>query len=414
MEKPLEVAHQQLENAASLLKLDEGLVEYLKTPDRVLTVKVPVRMDDGRIKVFVGYRSQHCGVRGPYKGGIRYHPEVTLEEVIALSMWMTWKCAVVNIPYGGGKGGVACNPKEMSRSELERLTRRYTSAILPIIGPDRDIPAPDVYTTPEVMSWIMDTYSNFKGFTVPGVVTGKPVEVGGSHGRVSSTGRGVAIIAREGLKLLGLPVRGAQVVIQGFGNVGYFAAKVLSDWGAKIIGVSDSKGGIYNRNGINVDKLLNHKLKTGSVIGFEDAKTISHDELLSVECDVLIPAALENAINKENAPNINAKIICEGANGPTTPEADIILEEKEIMVIPDILANAGGVVVSYFEWVQDLNRYFWDEERVNSELEKIMVESFNQVIRTREEFKDISLRNAAMILALRRVVRAFELRGLWP
>ena len=412
---PLQIAQKQLEEAAEIMNLDEGLVEYLKEPDRVLRVKVPVRMDNGEIRVFTGYRAQHCGVRGPYKGGIRYHPDVTMEETVALAMWMTWKCAVVDIPYGGGKGGIACNPKEMSKKEIERLTRRYTTAILPIISPDQDIPAPDVYTNPEVMSWIMDTYSIFKGYSVPGIVTGKPIELGGSKGRISSTGRGVAIVAREAANRLGIRLSDARVVVQGFGNVGYHAAKILSDWGARIIAVSDSKGGIHLDSGLNVDKVMEHKLETGSVAGFDKAKEISNEELLELECDILIPAALEGVITKKNADRINARIIAEGANGPTTPDADRILDEKCELVIPDILANSGGVVVSYFEWVQDLNRYFWDEERVNAELEKIMVRSFNEVLAQKKELgKSATWRNAAMVLALKRVVRAFELRGLWP
>jgi glutamate dehydrogenase/leucine dehydrogenase len=405
----------QLEAAANVIKLDRGILEYLKVPDRVLQVKVPVRMDDGSIRVFVGYRSQHCGVRGPYKGGIRYHPDVTLEEVIALSMWMTWKCAVVNIPYGGGKGGVACNPKEMSEGELERLTRRYTTAILPLLSPDRDIPAPDVYTNPQTMAWIMDTYSNIRGYAVPGVVTGKPIELGGSEGRVSSTGRGTAIAAREAAKLLGIKIEDSTVAVQGFGNVGYHAAKILSEWGARVVAVSDSRGGIYS-DSLDVERVAEHKARTGSVVGFDGVEEITNEELLEIECDILIPAALGNVITKENAYNVKAKIISEGANGPTTPEADRILEERGVFIVPDILANAGGVVVSYFEWVQDLNRYFWDEERVNAELERVLVRSFKEVVSIKKEYKNagITMRDAAMILALKRVVRAFELRGLWP
>jgi glutamate dehydrogenase/leucine dehydrogenase len=412
-DNPYEIAVRQLESASEILKLDRGIVEYLKVPDRVLKVKVPVKMDDGSIRVFIGYRSQHCGVRGPYKGGIRYHPDVTLDEVIALSMWMTWKCAVVNIPFGGGKGGIVCSPKEMSHNELERLTRRYTTAILPIIGPDRDIPAPDVYTNPQTMAWIMDTYSNIMGYAVPGIVTGKPIEIGGSEGRVSSTGRGVAISAREALKKLEIPLKGARVAVQGFGNVGYYASKILSEWGAKIVAVSDSKGGIYSEDGLDVDKVLEHKQYTGECRGFDGADEITNEELLELECDVLIPAALENVITEKNADKINAKVISEGANGPTTPEADRILEERGVFVVPDILANAGGVIVSYFEWVQDLNRYFWNEERVNTELEKVLVRSFNEVFEIKKEYK-VCPRDSAMILALKRVVRAFELRGLWP
>ncbi len=409
---PYEMACIQLERAAEMINLREDIVEYLKVPDRVIEVKIPVKMDDGRIEVFTGYRAQHCGIRGPYKGGIRYHPNVNRDEVVALAMWMTWKCAVVNIPFGGGKGGVRVDPKKLSESELERLTRRYTAAILPIIGPERDIPAPDLYTDERVMAWIMDTYSVYRGYAVPGIVTGKPVELGGSLGRKSATGRGVAIITREVAKLLGEELKNLTVAIQGFGNVGYHAAKTLSEMGAKIVAVSDSKGGVLNWEGLDIEALFEHKKRSGSVLNF--AENITNEELLSLDVDILIPAAIENVITKDNVRDVKARIIVEAANGPVTPEAEEYLDKKCELVVPDILANAGGVVVSYFEWVQDLERYFWDEERVNSELERIMVRAFEDVVKTKNEFGEILMRDAAMILALRRVVKALELRGIFP
>jgi glutamate dehydrogenase/leucine dehydrogenase len=411
---PYEMACRQLERAAELIELDSELVDYLKVPDRVLTVKVPVRMDDGKIRVFVGYRSQHCGVRGPYKGGIRYHPSVTMEEVIALSMWMTWKCALVDIPFGGGKGGVRVNPKELSSSELERLTRRFTTAIMPIIGENRDIPAPDIYTDSQTMAWMMDTYSVYKGYTVPGIVTGKPVELGGSLGRESATGRGVAIVARESAEAIGSTINDATIAIQGYGNVGYWAAKTLSEMGARVVAVSDSRGGVFNWDGLDVDALIGYKKETGSVVGFPGTEPISNEELLKLEVDVLIPAAIEGVIHAENMKEIRARMIVEAANGPITPEAEEYLNRKCELVVPDILANSGGVIVSYFEWVQDLERYFWDLDRVNRELERVLVNAFRDMIETRHEFGKILWRDAAMVIALRRVVESLRLRGLWP
>jgi len=387
-------------------------VEYLKVPDRVLKVKVPVKMDNGRIKIFLGYRAQHCGVRGPYKGGVRYHPDVTMEEVIALAMWMTWKCALVNIPFGGGKGGVRVNPKELSKNELERLTRRFITAIMPIIGAERDIPAPDIYTDEQTMAWMMDTYSVNKGYTVPGIVTGKPVELGGSVGRSSATGRGVAIITRESAEAIGMNLKDASVAIQGFGNVGYWTAKILEEMGARIIAVSDSKGGVVDYDGIDVNSLKEYKVRHGSVVGF--AEGISNEELLEMKVDILIPAAIGGVIHRDNVDKVKARMVVEAANGPITPEAEKKLDKRCELVVPDILANAGGVVVSYFEWVQDLERYFWDLERVNKELERIMVNAFREMMKVKSEFGYILWRDAAMIIALRRVVRALELRGIFP
>jgi glutamate dehydrogenase/leucine dehydrogenase len=410
---PLEVAIEQLERAAEKLKLDPGVLELLKHPRRVIIVSVPVKMDDGTIKVFTGYRVQHNPWRGPYKGGIRYHPDVDLDEVKALAMWMTWKCAVLDIPYGGAKGGVVCNPKQMSKNELERLTRRYTTMILDDIGPYRDVPAPDVYTDAQTMAWIMDTYSQIKGYSVPEVVTGKPVSVGGSPGRAGATGRGVAIVAREAAKYLGIRMKNATVAVQGYGNVGSYTARVLKDMGCKIIAVSDSKGGAYNPNGFDPYKILAFKKETGTVVGFKGTKKITNEELLELNCDILVPAALENQITKENADNIKARIISEGANGPTTPEADDILCEKKILAIPDILANAGGVTVSYFEWVQNLHREQWTEEEVNKKLEAKMVKAFHDVLEASKK-DEVNMRTAAYMLGVGRVAEAYNKLGLFP
>ncbi|AIY89993.1 Glu/Leu/Phe/Val family dehydrogenase [Geoglobus acetivorans] len=410
---PYEMACYQLERAGEIAGIEEDIVEYLKYPDRAVEVKIPVKMDDGSLRVFTGYRVQHCGVRGPYKGGIRYHPSVNLDEVKALAMWMTWKCALVNIPFGGGKGGVRVDPKKLSIRELERLTRRYTTALIPFVGPKRDIPAPDVYTNEQVMAWIMDTYSNFKGYAVPGIVTGKPVDLGGSFGRNSATGRGVAIITRESAKAIGLELEGASVAIQGFGNVGYWAAKTLHEMGAKIVAVSDSRGGIFDEKGFDPDRVLEHKKKTGSVVGCTDT-FLTNEELLELEVDILIPAAVENVINEDNVKNVRARMIVEGANGPVSPKAEEHLDNRCELIVPDILANAGGVVVSYFEWVQDLERYFWDIEKVNHELEKILVKAFNELLSIKREYDSILWRDAAMIAALKRVVDAIKIRGIFP
>ncbi len=410
---PLDVALEQLEMAAEMLELDPGIHEFLKRPKRTLTVSIPIRMDKGNIQIFWGCRVQHLDSRGPFKGGIRYHPCVDLAEVTALAMWMTWKCAVVDIPYGGAKGGVCCNPKEMSKTELERLTRRYTNMLLDFIGPQRDVPAPDVYTDAQTMAWIMDTYSRFKGYSVPECVTGKPIIVGGSEGRTEATSRGVVICVREAIKRLGMKMKGTTVAVQGFGNVGWNAAKIAYDWGAKIVAVSDSRGGIYNPEGLNPYKVLEHKERAGTVLGFKKAKQVTNKELLEVKCDILIPAALENQITKANAGRIKAKIVCEGANGPTTPKADKILGEKKVFLIPDILANAGGVTASYFEWVQNLTREHWALEEVNRKLENMMVKAFDDVYKTMDK-EETNMRTAALLLGVGRVADALKTLGLWP
>ena len=411
---PLDVALEQLEIAAEMLELDPGVHAFLKRPKRTLTVSIPIKMDDGGICIFWGCRVQHIDARGPFKGGIRYHPRVDLGEVTALAMWMTWKCAVVDIPYGGAKGGVCCNPKEMSQAELERLTRRYTNMLLDFIGPHKDVPAPDVYTNAQTMAWIMDTYSRFKGYSVPECVTGKPIIIGGSEGRAEATSRGVIICIREAAKRLGMKMKGAKIAVQGYGNVGWNAAKIAYDIGAKIIAVSDSKGGIYNSQGLNPYKVFEHKEKTSSVSGFKKAKKeITNAEVLELKCDILIPAALENQITQANAGKIKAKIVGEGANGPTTPKADKILHEKKVFLLPDILANAGGVTASYFEWVQNLTREHWTLEEVNRKLENIMVKSFNDVYKSMSR-KEIDMRTAALLLGIGRVAEAIETLGLWP
>ncbi len=411
---PFETAKQQIDIVADLIGINDGTREVLKHPKRELTVNFPVRMDDGSYRVFTGHRVQYNMARGPCKGGIRYHPQVSLDEVRALAAWMTWKCAVVNIPYGGAKGGVICDPKHMSKGELERLTRRYTSEISSIIGPEMDIPAPDVYTDSQTMSWIMDTYSMQKGYSVPGVVTGKPVSLGGSEGRGEATGRGCAYVIRESAKDLGLRVKNGTVAVQGFGNAGSVAANILAEeQGAKIVAVSDSKGGIYKADGFNPRAVEEHKRKTGSVVGFPGAKTISNEEVLETQADILIPAALENQITKKNADKIRAKIVAEAANGPTLPEADTVLFQKKITVLPDILANAGGVTVSYFEWAQDIQGFFWSLAEVNSRLERVMVQSYNDVHKVATERK-VHNRTAAYVLAIQRVVDAIRIRGIYP
>jgi len=390
--------------------LDPNVHERLKYPRRVLCVYVPVNMDDGTVKVFQGFRSQHNDVLGPFKGGIRYHPNVTMEEVMALSIWMTWKCSVAGLPYGGSKGGVICNPKEMSVGEIERLSRGYFSAISLIVGPDRDIPAGDVNTSGREMAWFMDEYSKLRTYNVPGTVTGKPLSIGGSEGRVEATGKGVSIAGREGAKKLGIELRRADVVVQGFGNVGYYSAKFMSEFGCKITGLSDSKGGIYNAMGFNVDDVLKFKEKNGTVLGYPDAKEITNEELLEKKCDILIPCALENQITEKNAHRIKARLVLEGANGPTTPEADEILHESGVMVVPDVLANAGGVSVSYFEWVQNLQNYYWTKEEVNEKLDKLMVKAFNSVYETYLKY-ETDMRMAAYVCAINRVTEAMRIRG---
>ena len=406
-----------LEKAAKMLGLDEKDYIVVKYPERELKVAVPVEMDDGSIRVFEGYRVQHSNSRGPCKGGIRYHQDVDIDEVKALAAWMSFKCAVVNIPYGGGKGAVKVNPKELTKNELKNLTRRYTAMILPLIGPERDIPAPDVGTNAEIMGWIMDTYSMFKGYTIPGVVTGKPIDIGGSLGRKEATGRGVMFMTREILHRLGMPMIGARVAVQGMGNVGGTAAGLLYNEGCKIVAVSDVSGGVYCKSGLNVKEIIDFlgrnngkMLKDYDVPGI---KHITNDELLTVECDVLVPAAMENQITERIAPEIKAAVIVEGANGPTTVEADKILERNGKTVVPDILANAGGVVVSYFEWVQNIQSLMWDEEEVNRALEKIMIRSFNEVWDQKKE-KNTTMRMGAYIVAIDRIVKAKKIRGIFP
>ena len=381
--------------------------------ERELIVRFPVRMDNGGVKVFTGYRVLHNDTRGPGKGGIRYHPDVTLDEVRALAALMTLKTAVVNIPYGGAKGAVVCNPKTLSQSELERLTRRYTAEINNFIGPETDIPAPDVGTNPQIMAWIMDTYSMGKGHSVPAVVTGKPIEIGGSKGRFEATGRGCVLTALLAAKHFGINAKGATVAVQGAGNVGVTTANLLSREGSHIIAISDSKGGVYNSKGLELDRVFAHKRESGSVIGFKNAETITNAELLELQCDILVPAAMEDQLTKANADSVKAKIIVEGANAPTTPEADQILREKGIFIVPDILANSGGVVVSYLEWVQGLQSFFWDEAEVNAYLQKIMTEAFTRVLEISQHEK-VDMRTAAYILALQRLSCAMTMRGIFP
>lgn len=411
---PFSVALKQLDEASKIIGIDKGMHDVLAQPKRILIVSIPTRMDNDEIHVFTGFRSQHNDARGPFKGGIRYHPQVSIDEVKALSMWMTWKCAIANIPYGGGKGGIICNPKQMSTGELERMTRRYAYAIADIIGPHTDIPAPDVYTGGKEMSWIMDTYSALKGnFVQPEVITGKPLAIGGSLGRNEATGRGLSFTVREAAKKLGINLRAATVAVQGFGNAGQFAAQLLEEMGAKVVAVSDSQGGISNENGISIGSVRAHKEKTGSVVVFPGSKSISNEEILETDCTILIPAALENQITKNNAANVSAKLVAEAANGPTTPEADEILHKNKIMVIPDVLANSGGVTVSYFEWLQNLRREYWTEEQVNSMLDKKMTEAFSDVYDTHDKYQ-VNMRKASIALAVGRVTEAIKTRGLWP
>lgn len=410
---PLDTALEQLKITAEKLNLDDGIHEILKHPKKALIVSIPIKMDNCEVSVFMGCRVQHNDARGPYKGGIRYHPNVTLSEITALAMWMTWKCAIVDIPYGGSKGGVCCNTKEMSTGELERLTRRYASMILDFIGPYQDVPAPDLYTDAQVMAWIVDTYSRFKGYSIPEVATGKPIAIGGSLGREEATSRGVAFCVREASKHMRLPLKNATVVVQGFGNVGWNAAKLLAEQGCKIVAVSDSQGGIYNPNGINPVAVFEHKEKVGTVLGFKGSKKITNEEILELKADILVPAALENQITKSNADKVKAKLLAEAANGPTTPEADKILHEKGVFIIPDILANSGGVAASYFEWVQNLTREHWTEEEVNRKLEVKIVKAFNDVYELSKKQK-VDMRNAALMLGVGRVADAIKILGLWP
>jgi glutamate dehydrogenase (NAD(P)+) len=409
---PWEAQAARFDFAARKLNLDEGLWRVLRHPSREIIVHFPVNMDDGRIEMFTGFRVLHSQARGPGKGGIRYSPEVTLDEVRALASWMTWKCAVVNIPFGGAKGGVICDPKRMSIGELERMTRRYTAEIIEFIGPEKDVPAPDMNTNEQTMAWIMDTYSMHQRQTVTSVVTGKPVNIGGSRGRREATGRGVRVMCNEALKYLQMPVEGCRVIIQGFGNVGSNAANLLSDRGYKIIGIAEYDGGLYNPNGIDICSLLEHRQRNGTVLGFKGAEPADSLELLTTDCEILIPAATENVITSRNADRIKAKIICEGANGPTTAVADEILADKKIFVIPDILANSGGVTASYFEWVQDRQGYFWKESVVNEQLESILAESFDDVVRY-SEAHGVNNRIAAYMLAIDRVAFTIKQRGIY-
>jgi len=409
---PWESASHRFDEAASKLGLDDGMRKVLRTPAMELTVNIPVALDDGRIEVFTGYRVQHSIARGPAKGGIRFAPDVSLDEVRALSAWMTWKCAVVNIPFGGGKGGVICDPTILSEGELERITRRYTAEILEFIGPERDVPAPDMGTNEQTMAWIMDTYSMHKRHTVTAVVTGKPLDLGGSKGRVEATGRGCLIVTNEALRHLKMSPGDARVVVQGLGNVGGMAARLMSEAGYKIVCIIEHDGAVYSPKGLDIRALTAHRHETGSIVGFKDAEAVDREEALFIDCDVLLPAAKENVITSANAERIKAKVLCEGANGPTTYVADAILKEKNVFVIPDILANAGGVTVSYFEWVQDRQGYFWTERFVNNRLEEIMVSSFNDVIGYAQKH-GVNNRLAAYMLALDRVAFAIKRRGLY-
>ena len=408
-----ETALAQLDEAAELMGLAPGVHETLRSPKRALIVSVPFRLEDGTTRVCQGYRIHHNVTRGPAKGGIRYHPDVNLAEIKALAMWMTWKCAIAGIPFGGAKGGISVEPKELLRSELERMTRRYASEILPLIGPERDIPAPDMNTDEEVMSWIMDTYSMNQGYSVPGVVTGKPVSIGGSRGRAGATSRGVMYMVFSTLKTLGLGIDEVTVAIQGYGKVGGHAAQLLHDAGCRVIAVSDVDGGLYREKGLDPEAINRHKKETGAVAGFAGAEPMSNSELLEVECDVLIPAAIEGVITVKNADKVRARIVCEAANGPVTFEADKILNDRGIFVVPDILANAGGVTVSYFEWVQDIQAYFWSDDEVNDRLRQIMEGAFDQVHELAER-KGLTMRQAAHWIGVGRVAEAHLTRGLFP
>jgi glutamate dehydrogenase (NAD(P)+) len=407
------VAQSQFDHAADKLSLDDGMRRVLRVPQRELTVNFPVTMDDGSVQVFTGHRVQHNVSRGPAKGGIRYHQDVTLDEVRALAMWMSWKCACVNIPYGGGKGGVVVDPKKLSLREVEGLTRRFTTEISPLIGPDRDIPAPDVNTNAQTMAWIMDTYSMHHGYTIAGVVTGKPIAVGGSLGRNEATARGAVFTLQQWAAATGSTLDGARVAIQGYGNAGSIAAKLLADEGSTIVAVSDSSGGIHNTAGLDPAKVSAWKQEHGTVVGFPGADEVSNQEILELACDILVPAALENQITKANADRIRAKVVAEAANGPTTPEADAILHDRGVFLIPDILCNAGGVTVSYFEWVQDMQSFFWTEARINESLKEIMDRAF-EAVHAMSTRHDVDMRTAAYMVAVARVAEATTLRGLYP
>ncbi|MEO6456663.1 MAG: Glu/Leu/Phe/Val dehydrogenase [Chloroflexia bacterium] len=410
---PYLIAVEQFMTAADLLGLDEGMKQILSQPKRELIVHFPVRMDDGSYRVFTGFRVQHSVTVGPAKGGIRYHQDVTLDEVKALAMWMTWKCATVGIPYGGGKGGVIVDPKQHSLPEIERLTRRFAAELSPIIGPEIDIPAPDVNTNSQTMAWFMETISMLRGYPVPGLITGKPIGIGGSLGRNEATARGLQFVTREAAKAKGMSLQGARVVVQGFGNAGSIAARLLSEDGAVVIAASDSRGGIVNTKGIDANSALRYKQEHGTLSGFSGSDDISNEDLLEIECDILVPAALESVITKHNADRIKTKLIAEAANGPTTPEADRILFEKGIMILPDILANAGGVTVSYFEWAQNIQGYYWAEDEVNKKLERVMQQAFKDVHETANN-NSVDMRTGAYMLAISRVAEVTRMRGIFP
>jgi glutamate dehydrogenase (NAD(P)+) len=412
-ESALETARRQLQHAADHLDIDPNIVERLKHPKKVQEVTVPIERENGDVAVYTGYRAQHDSVRGPFKGGLRYHPDVTREECVGLGMWMTWKCAVMDIPFGGAKGGIAVNPKDLTDAETEQLTRRFTDEIRSVIGPTTDIPAPDMGTDPQTMAWLMDAYSMQEGETIPGVVTGKPPIVGGSEGRDAAPGRSVAIIAREAIDYYGKDIRETSVAIQGFGSVGSNAAKLLDDWGANVVAVSDVNGGIYDANGLDTHAIPSHHQEPEAVMTHEAPETVTNDELLELDVDVVIPAAVGNVLTADNADDIAADLIIEGANGPTTSAASAVFAERDLPVIPDILANAGGVTVSYFEWLQDINRRAWSLERVNEELETEMLAAWGDV-RAEFETRDVTWRDAAYIVALSRIAKAHEARGLWP
>lgn len=409
---PFKIAQQQLDEAAKLMDLDPSVHEYLREPQRLLTVRIPVKMDDGTTKTFTGFRCQYNDARGPTKGGIRFHPEETVDTVKALAAWMTWKTAVVDLPLGGGKGGVICNPKEMSQGELERLSRGWVRAMAQIVGPEKDVPAPDVYTNPQVMAWMVDELSAIRGYNVPGFITGKPLPLGGSAGRGDATARGGMYVLREAAKEIGLDLSNATVAIQGYGNAGYFAAKLVKElFGAKVLAVSDSRGGIVDENGLDAEEVLAFKSENRTVVGFKGAKKVTNDELLGLDVDVLIPAGIENALTSKTAGTVKAKIVLELANGPTTPEGDDILEKNGVLVLPDFLANAGGVTVSYFEQVQNAYNYYWDLAEVYEKLDKKMTAGFQSVWAAKKEH-DTSMRNAAYVVSVRRVAEAVKLRGI--
>ena len=411
-ENPFEAMMERFDRAADLLSLDPGLYKVLRNPERQIITSIPITMDNGEIEVFKGYRVHYNTSRGPAKGGIRYDLNVNLDEVTALAAWMTWKCAVVDVPFGGAKGGVICDPFRMSQGELERLTRRYTSSLIELLGPEQDVPAPDVNTNEKMMAWIMDTYSMHKRHTVTAVVTGKPIAIGGSRGRREATGRGVMISVKEALRTVGMPVHGTKVIVQGFGNVGGVAAKLMQDEGLTIVAISDKTTGIYNENGINIEDALAYVAKNRFLEGYTEGDTVGGDEILEMDCDVLAPCALENVITRKNAGSIKAKIIAEGANGPTTAPADAILDEKGVFVVPDILANAGGVTVSYFEWVQNREGYYWSEDVVNERLREVMIRSFNDVLAFTKQH-NVNMRTAAYMLSIDRVAAVHRLRGVY-